>query len=134
MKTTSLQLSKELKANGYPQVAEFYLWTKKGDEERATLSRYTNLSLEYQHPDYQTAGLIFASPTADEILDKLPEETKDFQNGIKDNLWLEITKECNGEYKIFYKSNYTLGQAFYDIELANVAAKTWLYLKKENLL
>lgn len=119
MKTVSLELSKQLKETGYQQISEFY-WIQDIDE---TWVR-TRLTIIKER---------IASPTADEILDQLPDLiTKDGRE-----YELEI-----GKGKIKWGVVYNWEK--YDEQryllhatgncLADAAAKMWLYLKKEGLL
>lgn len=127
MKTTNLELSKQLKEAGYRQVAYLYHIQYSDDPQtnRSTLATYSNLDFEYQHPDKEHDKRRFASPTADELLDQLP--------SILKGKFLNLYKRVDG-----WHISYELPDRFFhrevETDLADAAAKMWLYLKKQNLL
>lgn len=130
MKTVSLELAKQLKEAGYPQVSTF-MWDDNGDL-RVGIG-------QVQRPHFKTAypneleievNECFASPTADEILDQLP-------HSINFDYYLEIYKKQ--PYWMLSYRKYQEQEAIGNIQgpkdnLADAAAKLWLYLKKEGLL
>jgi len=152
MKTTSFSLSKQLREKGYPQEAAKWWW-----QDNFGLEKNKSRALEDHKPHNPKNGWIyFASPTADEILEKLPNRIQ-FKNKVKKNPdWsiefipdneLEELKHtgfltiCNpGRWCVNYMSNACFGvqnmaKVFYDDNnLANAAAKCWLYLKEKGLL
>lgn len=119
MKTVSLELSKQLKEAGYPQEASHY-WCWNPNVQ-------PNLAVNDQGHRPETGGndMFCASPTADEILDQLPE--------LKG--WDLLVKLYSPDWYIVYElwhgdSLYeSIGQ--WDDSLADAAAKMWLYIKKE---
>lgn len=125
MKTTSLEISKLLKAAGYPQDSYWY-WAVEMEKGRETgkwsLCQYNHLLPE--HPKYP-------SPSSDEILDQLPER-------LRDNKAFYIHEfKLQGEWFVEYY-NPDVGTVFYETRskesLADAAALMWLYLKKEHFI
>lgn len=120
MKTVNLQLSKELKEAGYPQEAEKWWW-----EDNFGLEKNKSRTLRDNKPHNPKNGWVyFASPTADEILEQLPENIL-YEHFMP---YLLIEKKLS-KWTISY-TNLEMT----DISLADAAAKMWLYLKKEGLL
>lgn len=115
MKTVSLELSRKLKEAGYPQEAEKWWW-----EDNFGLEKNKSRTLQDKKPHNPKNGWVyFASPTADEILEQLPQNTYCKKFFINANTWWECRKN-----KRFFQEK----------SLADAAAKMWLYLKKEGLL
>lgn len=147
MKTTSLELSKQLKECGFPQKTDFYWSNEIGNTEvmfsdklhLAYNPNYLDFIPEYEeHGDFQ----LIAAPTAEEILEQLPTRPKD-----NSHMQLVIWKgsEWTG-WNIAYKQMYhdcdrkdKLGHQ-HDTKdddnnsLAELAGRLYLYLKKEGLL
>lgn len=69
MKTVSLELAKQLKENGYPQMSDFS-WTR--DAELQNQTEYKLLVINPAHKAHWVEYI--ASPSADEILEKLPQD------------------------------------------------------------
>lgn len=132
MKTVNLELSKQLKSTGFPQ-----------DTEHSSFCYYMNNgeSALLQCPEgmWPFENKTFASPTADEILDQLPDrivtdEGMCFDLNIWSNpsyprwvvsyWWDEDTRRESG------MDNKNIS----DNSLADALAKMWLYLKNNNLL
>lgn len=159
MRTVNLQLSKELKANGYPQdCCEGGYYSNYGINEIGESDDYYHSGRvskndlwerednEIEHLDYHHAFFLqrakkqheeldiqlIASPTADEILDRLPAE---------DNLVIKCwgwtdehgdrTYVCQTESQD--QDNYT-PEVFEENSLADACARMYIYLKKEGLL
>lgn len=79
---------------------------------------------EYCHKAELTCEYFIASPTADEILEKLPCATQ--------QEWFVISVDPgNKEWVIEWHNR---GYLYRGESLADAAAKMWLYLKKENLI
>lgn len=130
MKTVNLELSKELKEAGYPQEARFRWYSGidhlKDEHIYLSESAFDNL--------YQPKA-IAASPTADEILERLPSFFLAEFDGIEYNHQIVIEKE-DSSYLVGAK-NLTDGcymENVVDESLADALAQMWLYLKKEGLL
>lgn len=131
MKTVSLELSKQLKEAGYPQES-YFLWKKY------RLNGEIKWKLTNEYPDdMYPADAIFASPTADEVLEKLPSEIqKDghfYSIAISktriNHFWVDY--RYFSRHKIFHLRDYE----YSPIEsLANAAAKIWLYLKEKGFI
>lgn len=135
MKTVSLDLAKKLKKAGFPQEsAEFeycggHIWYHD-DQIEGKFEECGSTDLlekdQYCHKEELTCEYFVASPTADEILERLPE-----------NIFVgKVSKERYNAYKI---PHIELGDIEYynDIQsesLADAAAECWLYLKKKGLL
>lgn len=125
MKTVSLELSKQLKEAGYPQTDDDAFGCYMRD------TRLSNESLKFYYfdPDYvdRPEYELYASPTADEILDQLPSKIDEFV--------FKVLKGNTGSYCIVYSNNHDVKRhiCWYP-NLADACAKMWLYLKKEGLL
>lgn len=125
MKTVSLELAKSLKEKGYPQDKGFF-WARDGalqKEKDWFLTRIDGKGVtKADWVDY------VASPTADEILEELPER-------IKGHKTIGMGKSM-GEWLIGYQKigNELQAIRFGDESIANAAAKLWFYLKENDLL
>jgi hypothetical protein len=125
MNTTNLELSRELREAGYPQESYFY-WEKWiTEEEGYSLLHYISIT-EWNEDD---KNRMFASPTADEILERLPLFIKDNGHGRGR---LVVEKGING-WTVGYINDWGRMNKN-DKSLADAVAKMWLYLKKNNLL
>lgn len=142
MKTVSLELAKQLKSAGFPQESEF--WYKKilTSDKLPSLIHLNKVEVELAKIASYKSGLsanYCSSPTADEILDHLPDrivadEAMCFDLNIWSNpsyprwvvsyWWDEDTRRKSG------MDNKNIS----DNSLADAAAKMWLYLKNNNLL
>lgn len=134
MRTVSLELARQLKEAGYPQEEQLFYWTNSFNHTQYGLTHAVAIGSDgfNCYPEWELSDVMvtegFASPTADEILDQLPE----IINGYKA---IEIGKYAD-KYVIRYQliDNSLLGIRFDDEFLVDAAAQCWLYLKKENLL
>ncbi len=125
MKTVSLGLAKTLKEKGYPQKDSFAYWVKdaQGTEWH---SLYNPKFIPALFDEF-----ICAAPTADELLDQLPENITlgKYQSGATQDLeyysWID-----GGELA---KKIKTLPE-FEEHTAADAIAKMWLYLKENDLL
>ena len=121
IKTTSLDLSKQLKEVGYPQETEFF-WSPI--PEIVTIDKkqiFKTKGYDIQHKDHRRAygkKVAIAAPTAEEILEMLPVATLS-------------TKLPSGEYAVAYKKH---GGGRTGKTLAEAAGKMFLFLKKEGLI
>lgn len=128
MKTVSLETAKQLKEVGFPQETEFY-WRVPDDEEKSTVeSREKMKKFYYIFPTY-------ASPTADEILEELPQTIK--YNGKTYHLF--ISMGLDRQYFVVYANelDYEYNAPFpikMRHSLAEAVAEIYLYLKKEGLI
>lgn len=133
MKETSLEISKQLKEAGFPQITTFYHVQYSDDPQtnRSTLARHQDLSVEYKHPDKEHDGRRFAAPTAEEVLDQLPTNSSCNKGS---SVW--VVKYWWGEHPdpLREADSTTHWHAEKDKSLSEAAAKMWLYLKKEGLL
>lgn len=119
MKTVNLELSKALKEAGYPQETEFCYYRNA--------ETYHFLRNPMGGKMLPMKEKTFASPTADEILDQLPD-----YNERKDHLVLyKDDRPESVKWELSYDGN---NPTFSDDSLANACARMWLYLKKEGLL
>lgn len=128
MNTVSLDLAKQLKANGFPQETYFYITFDKF-ENQEKLKQYSPayLPADKKHiPDDW-----YAAPTADEILDVL----KDYIIVKRSNGELEISVNwCvndDSEEGFHMDDHKIVGK---NTSLAEAAGEMYLYLKKSNLL
>lgn len=135
MKTVSLELAKQLKEEGFPQETEFY-WVKPydinndytGDEPVIDWKEWL------EHVEMEKS-IICAAPTAEEILEKLPDGV--FVKEADNDCFLEIRKNSKVEY--VFEASYmdwkkVIGYREYGITLAEAAGKMWLYLKENKLI
>jgi|SRR5882724_1291020 len=130
MKTVNRGLSEQLEEAGYPQENTYWFWAVEMDKGRET-SRWSLCQYDHLLPDHPK----YASPTADEILDQLPD------NIDKDQFYnLFIEKIDNEKWGIRYTNSLPSRDEEISIakrwgnSLADATAKCWLYLKKEGLL
>lgn len=115
--TTSLELSKALKEEGFSQKCHQF-WYRMSDDSVGT---FTDLEADAKFEGGEV--LECAAPCAEEILEKLPHIVK--------NTGLLVTRSQNGkEWEVAYLGS----KPFRDTSLANAAAYCWLYLKEHNLL
>lgn len=135
MKTVNLELSKKLKEAGYLQRARFFYMKYRLNGELTW--KLTDEGIDEDYP----VDAIFASPTADEILDVLPQ--RKMINGHR-WWWLVMPTGTGTLEGIWHKSGEGLQTKskfekeiesirFEDKSLADTAAKMYLYLKKEGL-
>lgn len=148
MKTVSLELAKQLKETGFPQEAEFWWVIEDPDWNEEPAVKHKSTLVNKPPRDN-----VIAAPTADEILDQLPPRIQ-FKKKVKKNPdWsidfipdneLEELKHSGfltinnpNRWVVNYMSNACFGiqnmaEVFYDDNqnLANAAAKCWLYLKQ----
>lgn len=135
MTTTSLQTSRLLKENGYPQESSFWWW-----EDNFGLPQDRSSSLNDHKPhNPQNGWAYFAAPTADEILDMLPARITNPNTRNMDFLRIhpgDDSKQDNRQgYTLEYHTAFSAPLVrVTDNSLADAAAKMWLYLKREGLL
>lgn len=122
MKTVGIELSIQLKNAGYPQVGLF-MWDM---DSKLRVGIGTA-----QAPHYKTAfpdvlevevDSCITAPTVDEVLDRLPQTSWESYNLL------------GGRYVIWYRDAQKNRVEFIEDNLANAAAKMWIYLKKEGLI
>lgn len=118
MKTVNLELSKSLKEVGYeqePMAAYWYQSKLARGEWQYSINLFPGKQIDW---DGYKEDQFFASPTADEILEKLPRQMEVKKSGVLEfPYWVKVgDDEMTGE------------------SLADAAAKMWLYLRKEGLL
>lgn len=142
MNTTSLELSKQLKEAGFPQES-YFLWNSRrqnGTESIQMLRREQVGVLDFE--TQSIVDLYFAAPTAEEILEQLPN-------------YVYIVSAGGGRHGA--RVDYVVGENWHTRELwsiamakgferdtvpfevrdkvvANALAKMWLYLKENHLL
>lgn len=117
----SLELSRELKENGYPQEGE--MWWMESYWGDGTMIRWDIVS----EKDKDIGENSCVSPLATELLERLPVPL------------LVFTKMPKGKKEIQYIITYadTFGKnpaTTIDESLPNALAKMWLYLRKEKLI
>lgn len=134
MKTVSLELSKKLKQNGYPQEDSHRYWHTNKHGHTPVICKYS--INHFAITDVE----IYASPTADELLDLLPRK---IEKDGKTYYW-EL-QPLEYEYSIWYLDRwrgiekgivFTIpnGRYLKADAVADAAAKMWLYLKDSDLL
>ena len=137
MKTVSLELSKQLKENGYPQdlTISFNYWVRVKDLEGRYLRSRNTLN--------DTTTDFIASPTADELLEQLPARITNPSTRNMDRLTFFFKGHAGDDSKQDVRDGFTLeywtnySQPLTRIKgdtLADACAKMWLHLKKEGLL
>ena len=106
---TSLELSRELKDNGYPQEGLWW-WVR----------HFGHLSI-----NIHKEGALCVAPTVAELINNMSEKIQILHIGL-----------LTGGYAVTYetKEKKTNLNMETDKNLANAFAKMWLYLKKEGLL
>lgn len=129
MKTVSLSLAKQLKEAGYSNEWSTFYWEDLFDGN-------AQLVTEKEKAHYQDGKEIkyWAAPTADEILDRLPWQIKD---GIDRGRLVVEKSFFDKRWKVTYVdygSGGRFAQSNEDENIADSAAKMWLYLKEQNLL
>lgn len=126
MKTVSLELAKQLKEKGYPQDT-YAVWEIGTDGN-------PYLEINYSSNDADKPRL-FACPTADEILDNLPQILK-----IEDKTYqLFISMGLDRQYFIVYanEKDYHDNMELPIImrkDITETLARMWIYLKENDLL
>jgi hypothetical protein len=116
MKTVSLELSKQLKEAGYPQDGYFY---------------HTPLGLK--HSIDEEDSFYCVAPTADEILDQLPDGYHAYRDRYDDGTkWkVELPESVRGSLV----ASWVPGDVFERADtIADAAAYMWLYIKREGLI
>jgi hypothetical protein len=119
--TTSFELSKELKENGFKQDSICFFCDITHSHEKP------KMSLCIKTPFVSERDKISA-PTAEELLEELPEKII-YSETFKQYWYLKINIHNQYGFNVSY-GNYNTQ----DKKLCNALAKMWLYLKKNNLL
>ena len=130
IQTTSLDLSKRLKELDFPQDTSFY-WID-GISDEATFGLIYRQEDDGINYDLEGNGII-ASPSAGEILDRLPELLNTPKLGS-----LTISK-YKDEYCVWYsgsdrESIFGPIMDFADESLADAVGKMYIYLKEKKLI
>lgn len=133
MKTVSLEISKQLKEVGYPQESSHY-WNKPMYE------KWELINYKYE---MQEEKFIYASPTADEILEILPRQITKNNKTYSLMVFFPVNLSMKDEVRICYqegdwdhgvREESDLLWSEENKIIADSAAKMWLYLKKEGLI
>ena len=119
---TSLELSKELKENGYPQEG---LWWWIDDDRGFILPATDKENLK----GWRKITRVFIAPTVAELGEKLPRALYIDTN----NYWFGTRKIPDNTWDVLYDSKYNTIRTSADTEV-NARAKMWLWLKKEGKL
>jgi hypothetical protein len=133
MKTVNLKLAKALKEAGYPQDAYLSYYYNAGKPTGSLVQTlfYDDASKAFK------ASKLSSAPTADEILEKLPETIGKLSKPNFGGLTISKYKEA---YSPWYCSaqdrSSLLGPTlmFMDENLADALANLYLYLKKKGLI
>ncbi|SRR6266496_1778048 len=132
MKITILETSKLLKEAGFPQEnCEFYYFNHFSDEfiVRRKENMTHVLTDQFKH-------LAFAAPTAEEVLDELPEIISSEPNELVGTGKTYLTIQKLGYYEVGY--TLTNGDMLFDSvedkSLSEALAKMYLYLAEKGLL
>src|SRR6266851_4484194 len=138
MKVVSLEVAKQLKEKGYNETAEFYYW-KRGTQE---------WQLDSARDLFTGDKAIIAAPSADEMLDLLPDFVI-LKGEHKLDYWLYIGREDKYTWILYYEFTNKVVEMILEKEevsylttvgtgkgksLADAAANCWLVLKKNDLL
>lgn len=131
MITTSLELSKRLKEAGYPQgKTDFYYVMQRGDWDL-----YTDYNCDqcWSRSSFRTK---VDAPTAEEILEKLPNELESsgdyfFLNCHKDGQWLVSYYSMLQNYTCYINGRRV---EVNNESLVDACALMYLHLKEHNLL
>jgi len=135
MKITSLELSEKLKEKGFPQDNHFVYrhWRSSGeviiDEVK---EKYYDYPKSRNMPP--SSEVICSAPSADEILEQLPNYIRNPRTGNLDGLWFcknSHTEDFIGEYHTTFDAPFI---ELRDKSLADLMASLWLLLKEKNLL
>lgn len=127
IETVSLQLAKDLKEAGFPQEwkKQCFYWTIPEFNEKEAFCRYSFFP-NTESEDIKILGEFYVSPTAEEILEKIPLLIHKHTWKL-DEVYIRL-KAPKG-----YKMSFD-GYEIWEENLAECAGKMWLYLKKNNLL
>ena len=142
----SLDLARQLKEAGWEQ-EESIFWLFWSDTHDEGWIEYGSIhSFDSGAKSMYKRGAVFAAPTAEEILRRLPKHLNAFgqhgrltvQFGLSQSQWQPCVGYIHHKSNnwIFQGDNYQDGMMYFvDTDsLANAAAQMWLYLKKNNLL
>lgn len=134
MKVTSFILSKQLRESSYPQDNSYFYWAQSMTKESYPKEHWYLIYRENGlNPSAIEKGQLIASPTADEILDKLPVRFEQYDRPkIYKDYQLHIIKRFfEKDWLIKYEAGDSrILQYVYDESLANAAAKMFLFLKQ----
>jgi len=129
IQTTSPLLSKKLREIGYPQECVLFWYAPEAFPGKATLSHANNFGDMHLCLDPDE----YAAPTAEEILEKLPNEVTIKVNDIPYIESLCIKADCNDEFEVSYIGTGKIS-SFYDRSLVVLLAKMYIYLKEQKLI
>lgn len=129
--TTDLEISKELKENGFPQ-NHLFKWVNRKDRDG------DNYYILESGSTYNFKGFRWSAPTAEELLKELPKQVKRHVPSINFGRACVCNNEAyTNKYIVCYadKQHFALNNYLsVDDKLCNALAKYWLYLKKEGLI
>jgi hypothetical protein len=127
MVTTSLEISKQLKEEGYPQEAEYYYWFMEGEYQKLMPASWCLDERRQNDERY----VFYASPTADELLERLPYGNIVFRRHNGKYITCEHPSRQRSTKKGYVYTDKHFGS--YD-SAADALAKLWIYLKQHNLI
>lgn len=131
MKTVSLEIAKQLKEAGFPQKSDM-IWLNIDDEiELLHISKIFK-------PHLPLHTISYAAPTAEDILDLLPERITHRRCLYMTPTAEELLPDENNYY-VFYEKASTLGEETGNPEfggktLVEALAKMWIYLNENDFL
>jgi hypothetical protein len=119
----SLDMAKKLKETGYPQEESLFHWLAKGEHVLIKYFEYLVIQKEY-------ANMLFAAPTTDELLERLP-------HCVSFDFYFEFLKR-----QPYYMVSYISARQQKNLhseqssikDPTNCLAQMWLWLKENNLL
>jgi len=129
-----LEIAKELKENGFPQITNFYHRIQKDE-----IGEFTDFSNTHLKSDFMTIINVYSAPTTDELIKQLPREIKDLNFEYYYHLKIEQSPIHDEMYFISYgiTNQDRAWMQYYDTDdkkLSNALAKMWLKLKKEGYI
>lgn len=136
MKTTSLELSKQLKANGFPQNNSEFYWNE-AHQNRLSNGEWdtvpTRLLPKHHYFGTSPKDSFFAAPTSDEILDELPRELYEKPGKL---FWLQLETNSDGQGWSCQYFNPNFGVKHFEEADTKVegCGQMYLYLASHGLL
>ena len=149
--TTSLEVSKQLKVNGYQQKSLFcWIINDIPNVEKPHIKLQSETESWKRWKTLTDCGSIkyFSAPTASELMEMLPDSFTATKNSDRVGIWSDNFGKVKEDYTFFlkiWKTNelfwikydcdfYKSCPIFCDKNFCDCLAKMWLYLKSKNLI